>query len=375
MEPLVLLRFSIGLVLLLVGAEALVRGASRLAASLGIPALIIGLTVVAFGTSAPELAVSLGAALSGTGGADVAVGNVVGSSIFNVLVILGLSAAIAPLAIDQRLVRVDVPLVLAVSAAVLFLALDGHLGRGEGLLLFAGILIYTGLAIVSGRRESAAVREEYDEAFGQPARGTRSMLLNLLLIVLGLGMLLLGSRWLVEGAVSIARVLGVSELVIGLTIVAAGTSLPELATSVLASLRGERDIAAGNVIGSNLFNLLCVLGATAAIAPGGLSVSSSVLTFDLPVMLASAAACLPIFFAGYRISRWNGWLFLGSYAAYAAYLILRAAEHDALPAFSRIMLGFVLPLVAVAVLVPAWRQLTASRRSGAGGDRPAGDSA
>lgn len=365
MDPWVGLRFVVGLVLLLVGAEGLVRGASRLAAGFGVSALVIGLTVVAFGTSAPELAVSIGAALSGTGGADVAVGNVVGSSIFNVLVILGLSAAIAPLLISQRLVRIDVPLLLLVSLSVLAMAMDGRIGRAEGLLLFGGIVTYTLLAIGLGRRESALVRQEYKEAFGQPARGWRAIVLNGLLVIVGLGMLLLGSRWLVEGAVSLARLLGISELVIGLTIVAAGTSLPELATSVLASLRGERDIAAGNVIGSNLFNLLCVLGATALVAPGGLTVSRAVLTFDLPVMVASVAACLPIFFATHRIPRWAGLLFLGSYAAYAAYLVLRASQHDALEAYSRVMLLFVLPLTAVAVLVPLGRAWRARRQPGA----------
>ena len=362
MEPFVLVRFVLGLLLLLFGAEALVRGASRLAAAAGVSALVIGLTVVAFGTSAPELAVSVGAVLSGNGGADVAVGNVVGSSIFNVLAILGLSAVIAPLVIDQQLVRVDVPLMILASALVFAMSRDGIIGRGEGLILFAGIVAYTGFAIRNGRREGLAVAAEYEAAFGQPARGGRAMAVNLGLLVLGLAMLLVGSRWLVEGAVSVARHLGISELVIGLTIISAGTSLPELATSAMASLRGERDIAAGNVIGSNLFNILCVLGATASVAPGGLAVSPAAVGFDIPVMLAAAVACLPIFFVGNKISRWNGWLFLGYYGAYAGFLFMRAAQHAALPRFSQVMLAFVLPLTVLAILLPVWRQVMAQRR-------------
>ncbi|MCB9177573.1 MAG: calcium/sodium antiporter [Caldilineae bacterium] len=366
MEPFVLVRFVLGLLMLLVGAEALVRGASRLAAAAGVSALVIGLTVVAFGTSAPELAVSVGAVLSGGGGADVAVGNVVGSSIFNVLAILGLSAVITPLIIDQQLVRVDVPLMILASVLLFLMSRDGVIGRSEGLILFVGILAYTGFAIRNGRREGLAVAAEYEAAFGQPARGWRSMAVNLGLLVLGLALLLLGSRWLVEGAVSVARHFGISELVIGLTIVAAGTSLPELATSAMASLRGERDIAAGNVIGSNLFNILCVLGATATVAPGGLAVSPAAVSFDIPVMLAAAVACLPIFFVGNRISRWNGWLFLGYYGAYVGFLLLRAAQHDALPRFSQIMLAFVLPLTVIAILLPVWRELSLRRREGGG---------
>ena len=178
----------------------------------------------------------------------------------------------------------------------------------------------------------------------------------------GLVLLVLGARWLVDGAVTFARQLGVSELIIGLTIIAIGTSLPEIATTVMASLRGERDIAVGNVIGSNLFNLLVVIGVTGIVAPAGVTVPAAALRFDIPVMIAVAVACLPVFFSGGRIARWEGGLFLGYYLAYTAYLILSATRHAALPAFSLVMLGFVLPLTAVTLLVVTGRTLNAARR-------------
>jgi cation:H+ antiporter len=358
-DALTLVLFAVGLVLLIVGAELLVRGASSLATAVGISPLVVGLTVVAFGTSSPELAVSTQASLAGQ--ADLALGNVVGSNVFNVLFILGLSALIAPLVVSQQLVRLDVPLMIAASVLLLLLALDGTIGRLDGALLFAGIVAYTTFLIRQSRRESKAVQAEYDEAFGEhgsPRRGPLQMLLNLGLVVAGLALLVLGSRWLVDGAVAMATALGVSELVIGLTIVAAGTSLPEVATSILATVRGERDIAVGNVVGSSIYNILAILGAAAIVAPGGLPVAPSMLTFDIPVAIAVAVACLPIFFTGHLIARWEGALFLGYYVAYTLFLVLAATQHDALPAFSGAMLAFVLPLTAVTLVwlaLRAWR--------------------
>ena len=357
MSATVLLLFVLGLVLLVGGAELLVRGASRLAAALGISPLVIGLTVVAFGTSAPELAVSVQSALAGGGGADIALGNVVGSNIFNVLFILGISALIAPLVVSQQLVRVDVPILIGVSALTLALALDGIVGRLDGLLLFAGIVAYTVFAIVQGRKEGAAVQAEYAQEFGQKAKGKGATALNLVWIVAGLGMLVKGSDWLVDGAVALARAFNVSELVIGLTIVAAGTSLPEVATSVLASIRGERDIAVGNVVGSNLFNLLAVLGLSATVAPDGVPVAASALHFDLPVMIAVAFACLPIFFTGHRIARWEGALFLGYYVAYTALLVLNASSHAAADTVRQVMLWLVVPLTLLTLGLSVYRQL------------------
>ena len=364
MTALTMVLFVLGIVILVAGAEVLVRGASRLAAALGISPLVIGLTVVAFGTSSPELAVSVQSAFSGE--TSLAVGNVVGSNIFNVLFILGLAAAVTPLVVAQQLVRLDVPLVIAASFALLLLAQDGALGRVDGVLLFAGVVAYTVFLVRQSRRETAAVRAEYEQEFGEKAAGAASWLRDAALIVGGLVMLVLGSRWLVGGAVEIATALGVSELVIGLTIVAAGTSLPEVATSVLASMRGERDIAVGNVVGSNLFNLLAVLGLSSLVAPGGIAVDPAALRFDIPVMIAVAVACLPIF-ARQVISRPTGIFFLAYYVAYAAYLVLAATEHDALPAYSSVMTLFVLPITAVTLAIVGIRALRARRGGGAPG--------
>lgn len=352
------LLFLLGLGLLAVGAEWLVKGASTLAMAVGISPLVIGLTVVAFGTSAPELAVSVSAAWSGQ--ADIAVGNVVGSNICNVLLVLGLSALVAPLVVTPRLIRLDVPLMIGVSILLYGLALDGRLGRWEGLLLFAGSIIYTGFAVSKSRRDNFKAKR-ISESPGDAADAASSfpqgkqLGYNVGLIVVGLIMLVVGAGWLVDGAVAAARWLGVSELIIGLTIVAVGTSLPEIATSVVASLRGEREIAVGNVVGSNLFNILVVLGLTSLVAPAGINVAPAALRFDMPVMIAAAIACLPIFLSGYRIARWEGGLFFGYYLLYLLYLGLEATQHPALGPFTAVMLGFGLPLTAVVLMVSLWR--------------------
>ena len=336
----------LGLILLVIGAEMLVRGASRLALRLGISPLVIGLTVVAFGTSSPEMAVSVGAGLAGQ--ADIAMGNIVGSNIFNVLFILGLSALIVPLVVSQQLVRLDVPIMIGASILLLVLAFDGRVSRFDGLLLTAGVIAYTVFAIRQGRKESAAVQAEYEQEYGAGKQTWLDRLpVQIALIAAGLVLLVLGANWLVDGAVAIARMFGVSELIIGLTIVAAGTSMPELATSVVAALRGERDIAVGNIVGSNIFNILAIAGVASLVTPGGLEVAASLLRFDLLVMIAVAVACLPIFAAGHRIERWHGALFVGYYVAYVVYLILAATTHSALPAFSSAMIGFVLPITVI----------------------------
>lgn len=348
------------------------RGASRLAAAAGVPPLLIGLTVVAAGTGSPELAVSVQAALAGR--ADLALGNVVGSNILNVLLILGASAVIAPLVVDRDLVRRDVPLMIGASAVTLLMALDGRIGRLDGLLLLAGALGYTVHlvrgAVRAGGPRGAAGRTAAPAGKGVAGAGRRrpgpvALVLAGLLAAAGLGVLVLGARWFVLGATAAARSLGVSELIIGLTIVALGTSLPEVATSLLAALRGERDIAVGNVVGSNLFNILVVLGLSAALAPAGVAVARSALRLDLPVMAAVAVACLPVFFTGRTIARWEGLLFLAYYAAYTAYLVLDAARSAALPTYTVVMLGFVVPLTAVTLGVVAAREWLTRARPGA----------
>jgi len=215
---------------------------------------------------------------------------------------------------------------------------------------------YTFWIIRQSRRETAAVREEYKESMpGDGKSWDHHWGVQVLLVLVGLGLLVVGASWLVEAAVALARQLGMSELVVGLTIVAAGTSLPEVATSILAAIRGERDIAVGNVVGSNTFNILGVLGISASVAPDVLAVAPSMLAFDIPVMVAVAVACLPIFFTGNLIARWEGTLFLGYYVAYIAYLILAATRHDALAGFGTVTGGFVLPITAVTLVVLTWR--------------------
>ncbi len=347
----VLLCAGLGLVLLVVGAEVLIKGASRLATSIGVSPLVVGLTVVAFGTSAPELAVSVSSAVKNQ--ADIALGNVVGSNIFNVLFILGLSALVAPLAVSQKLLRLEAPLMIASAAAVGLLGRDGSIGRLDGALLAAGIVAYTAFVIRQSRKENAEVQREYEQEFGEVPRAGglgSSRLGQLLFILAGLAMLVLGSEWLVDGAVLVARALGVTELVIGLTIVAAGTSLPEVATSVMASLRGERDIAVGNVVGSNIFNVLSVLGLSAVLSPRGVAVSPAALTFDVPIMVAVSVACLPVFFGG-RIGRVEGGIFLAYYVVYATFVVLAAKAHPLLESMTWVMVWLVVPLSVVALLV------------------------
>ena len=312
------LAFLFGLGGLLAGAELLVRGASRLASLLGLSPLVIGLTVVAFGTSAPELAVSVAGALEGK--SALAFGNAVGSNVFNLLVILGLAALATPLAVAQRLVRIDLPLLIAVSGLTWLLAANGRLGRLEGLALVAGIVAYTAFAVRQGRREDPAVAAEYAGAFAKPSRRHVGTALATAGVVGGLILLVLGSRFLLEGAVGIARALGLGEKIIGLTLVAAGTSLPELATSVVAGLRGQRDIAVGNVVGSNLFNLTAVLGGSAAVAASGLTVPAGA-TVDFAVMMGATVLALPLAVTGGRISRREGGLFLILYVIYTVYLM------------------------------------------------------
>ncbi len=351
-----------GLVLLVAGGELLVRGASKLAVIAGISPLVIGLTVVAFGTSAPEMAVSIQAGLAGQ--SDIAVANVVGSNIFNVLFVLGLCAMILPLVVAQQLVRKDVPLMIGLSLLVLVFALDAKLVWWEGALLFAGLIAYTSWAIISSRSETKAVQEEYAQEFGEKPgtpHSALSVLINLGLIVGGLAVLVLGARWLIDSAVVIAQTLGVSDVIIGLTIIAAGTSLPEVATSLIATFKGERDIAIGNVVGSNIFNLMGILGLSAIVTPGGLQVAPSMIAFDIPVMIAVAVACLPIFFTGYSIARWEGIVFFFSYVAYTAYLVFQATQHDALPLFSSVMVYAVLPLIALTLAVVSWREWQARK--------------
>ncbi|HEU4329005.1 MAG TPA: calcium/sodium antiporter [Roseiflexaceae bacterium] len=352
------LLFVAGIVLLIWGADLLVRGASHLAAFAGISPLVIGLTVVALGTSAPELAVSLRAAFVGQ--ADLTLGNVLGSNIANVLLILGLAALVAPLLVAPRVLQRETPTMIGVSLLLWLLVADGSLSRPDGLLLVVLLGVFLVATVVVGRRPAA--NDEPVPALPQE-RSRGSVLRNLGFVLGGLLLLVAGAQWLVDGAVTFARALGVSELIIGLTVVAVGTSLPEIATSVLASLRGEREIAVGNVVGSNILNILGVLGLTAVLAPQPIQVPAGALAFDVPVLVVAAVACLPIFFNGRMIARWEGALFLAYYAAYTAYLVLAATQTANLRIFSNAMLFFVIPLTLVTLLVVTVRNVRQSRQT------------
>jgi cation:H+ antiporter len=372
MSPLVAVWFVVGVVTLVVGAESLVRGSSRLAARSGLSPVVIGLTVVAFGTSAPELAVSIGAAAGGE--SEIALGNVIGSNIANVLLVLGLSAVVGGgLVVAQRIVRVDVPIMIVMSALVLVLGLDGRIGRLDGGLFVAILIVYLVWTVRSAVgdqdadedhdrvADAATLASEYSSALGREKIRGSSLWRDLLYVVGGLALLVVGAQSLVTAATDIARALDISELVIGLTVVAVGTSLPEMATSVVAAARGQRDMAVGNAIGSNLFNILAVLGITGVVSP--VIVSSGARGFDLPFMLAVAVACLPIFADGFILRRWQGAVFLSYYVAYLVWLGLDAAEHDLQSAFSSLMLYFAVPLTALTVIVVAYRAI-GQRRGG-----------
>jgi len=340
--------FVLGLGALVLGAELLVRGASKIALSLGISPLVVGLTIVAMGTSSPEVAVSVGAALGGQ--TDIAVGNVVGSNIFNVLFILGISAVITPLVVHSQIIRQEVPIMIGASVILAVMIVGGQLSRMESALLLVLLVAYVVFLVRQSRAETKEIRDEYASGVPPTGKWDDHWAVQVLLIVAGLGLLVLGSNWLVDAAVAFARVLGVSDLVIGLTIIAAGTSMPEVATSIMAAIRGERDIAVGNVIGSNTFNILGCLGISGVVSPAGLDIAPAVLNFDIWVMIAVAVACLPVFLLGRRIGHRRGLLFLGYYAAYVVYLIMGAQQHDALEEFSAVMLSFVLPITIVTLV-------------------------
>jgi cation:H+ antiporter len=339
-----------GLILLILGAELMVRAAVRLAARLHVRPLIIGLTIVALGSSAPQMAVSLQATL--THNPDIAVGSVIGSSIFNILVTLGLSALIIPLRVSRQLVRLDIPLMIGASVLVFVLAWNEQIGRFDGVLLLAALALYLSL-LLRQSRHSARPHSQLPQAPQVP------WFSSLLMIVVGLALLVFAGHLLLGAAVAVATDLGFSERVIGLTVVAVGTSLPELATSLIAALRGQRDIAVGNVIGANLFNLLGVLGVTALIAPTPLSVSPNALDFDLPVMLGVAALCLPVFYSGYRVTRAEGLLLLGLYAAYGLHVVSFTTGMPLAGKLEKLMLFYVLPTLLAFLLftsVRAWRR-------------------
>lgn len=344
-----------GFALLLTGGELLVRGASRLARVAGIPPLIVGLTVVAFCTSAPELAVSASSAFAGQ--ADLAIGNVVGSCICNILCVLGLAAILTPLAIDAKLIRWEMPLLFVISAMFYVFSRGGVIHRWHGVIMILGLVAYIAWTIIQARREKASVRKELESVVregvdgepddGVPSSPARSIGIALLLLVLGLGLLLFGSDQLVDGAVTIAVRLGVSQLMIGLTVLAIGTSLPEISISIIAAMKGKIDLAVGNVIGSNIFNILGVLGLTSIIAPGGVPVTADAIAFDIPLVVFLPLLCLPIFFTGMRITRSEGILFVSVYVAYLVSLTIGAASPEWGGRFRLLLFGVCGPIILI----------------------------
>lgn len=356
-----ILFFIFGLVVLILGADLLVRGASQLAAAFGVSPLVIGLTIVALGTASPEIAVSLQAAAGGQG--DLTIGNVLGSNIFNILFVLGVSAMITQIVIAEQLIRLDAPIMIGISVLTYLLVLDGHLGWLDGAILFIGVLAYTVFSLRQSRKESRKVQGEYAQEFSQKESPTASNILKyVVFIAAGLGLLVLGSGWLVDSATSIAVALGVSELVIGLTIVAVGTSLPEIATSIIAAVKGESDIAVGNAVGSNIYNLLGVLGIAGLLSPGGINITGQALRFDFLVMLFVAVVSLPIFYIDNRISRLEGGVLFSYYILYTAHLILQASHSAALPTLTLFAL-FYIPLTFLVIMIIALRAYFGKKHS------------
>jgi cation:H+ antiporter len=318
------IEFVLGITALYFGAEWLVRGASRLARSFGMSALVVGLTVVAIGTSAPELVVSILAVSRGQ--VEMTVGNVVGSNISNIALILGISALIYPIAMRSTLLKRGIPLMILASGALILLVLDGRLGRVGGGILVVGLIAYFWYLLVSCRTEPPETEAGFDayQRERDCCPGDESRLRNLSIAVGGLTLLAVGAHLIVASATVFALAMGLSELVIGLTVVAIGTSLPELATSVLAALRKEADIAVGNAVGSNVLNILGVLGPTALVRP--LEIEASLLAFELPIMMAVSLLLLPLAWSRFRLERWEGALLLVGYVAFIGALLYRSGS-------------------------------------------------
>ena len=313
-----------GLVIIILGAEMLLRSASRVARMLGVSPLVIGLTLVSVGTSAPELAVGITAANEGRGA--LAVGNIAGTNILNILFILGLSAALRPLPIGLASVRLDVPVMIASAIVLMLMALDGLLTPTEGLSLLAGALVYTVLLVRGSRHESARTVAEFDVEFGGtplPAGRSRAAIYAWqgVLLVAGMALTVLGADLMVNGASNIAYAYGVSDAVIGLTIIAIGTSAPELATTIMATLRNDRDVAIGNLIGSSIYNITVILGLTMIAVPAGIDVGPDILWIDMPLAALVALICLPVFRSDHMVTRNEGIAFVLTYVAYLSLLL------------------------------------------------------
>jgi cation:H+ antiporter len=335
-----------GLVVLTLGADRLVNAATRLALLMGIPPLIVGLTIVAMGTSAPEVAISVTAAVKGQG--DIALGNVVGSNIMNLLIILGLAALLRPIRVQRQLLRSDLPIMIALTAMAWFFAwTDNAFTHTEGLVLIICLVPYLLFLLKTARKQKKIALSDIpilEEGARKPKATGIEILKDLVYFSLGLAALIFGAQYFTEGAVNLARFLDVPEWIIGLTIVSLGTSLPELATSVVAALKGSSDMAIGNIIGSNIFNILWVLGPAAILSPVALVVAPEALQLDFPFLMIVSLAALPVFLTGSIISRSEGLLFLLAYGYYLVTLIAQVQGSALYPQMLQLMLPVFAPI-------------------------------
>lgn len=324
--------FIAGLITLLIGAEMVLRGASKFAVIMGVKPLIIGLTIVSIGTSAPELAVGIAASLQGSG--SLAVANIAGTNLVNILFILGLSALIQPLQLQLQTLRLDLPMIVVAAILMTVLAWDGTLSRLDGVLMLGVAVLYTLAVVRFSKNESQAVAEQFEDMCGIDAEETcnidtatsKQRIMNTkmkyaLILAIGIVITVIGANWLVDGATGIARSLNVSEVIIGLTIVAIGTSSPELVTTIISTIRNDRDVAVGNLLGSSIYNILVILSLTCMVSPGGLPVERQLLWLDIPLMLGVALICVPVFLSGNRISRVEGGIGVAIYIIYLFWII------------------------------------------------------
>jgi cation:H+ antiporter len=313
--------FLAGLAALVVGAEVMVRGGAKVASRFGISPIVVGLTVVSIGTSAPELAVGVVAAVEDNGA--LAVGNIAGTNVVNLLLVLGLSALLAPLALQMRTLRFELPVMAGAAILLWLLAFDGVLSRPDGLVLTVGAVVYTVAVVRAAHRESSDATAEFTDAYPK-SEASGGTAVHVVMMLSGIAIIVVGAERLVDAAVGMAREFGVSDALIGLTVVAIGTSAPELVTTVVSTVRGERDIAVGNLLGSSIYNILLILGVTCLVPAHGLALPPELVRIDIPIMVAVAVACIPIFISGRRVSRVEGGVMVATYLAYLAFSLAGA---------------------------------------------------
>jgi cation:H+ antiporter len=312
--------FGVGLGALVAGAEVMTRGGTKIASRLGISPIVVGLTVVSIGTSTPELAIGVVAASEGSGA--LAVGNIAGANVINLLFVLGLSALILPVAIEMRTLRLELPVMAGAAILLWVLAADSVLSRVDGLILVTGAIAYTGAVIWAARRETREIADEFDEAYPTVATSGPRTALHVGMTLGGIAIIVVGAQLLVDAAVGMARAFDVSDALIGLTVVAIGTTAPELVTTVVSTLRGERDIAIGNLLGSSMYNVLLILGVTCLVPAHGLELPPALVRIDIPIMVAATLVCIPIFISGRRVGRIEGGAMVAAYVAFLAFLLL-----------------------------------------------------